>query len=688
MKFQIPNKIFLIFLLLFLTIKANSQVKLDTLLYGIAYYPENMPYDRVDKDIAMMKKAGANVVRMGESSWSLFEKKDGVFDFKWLDKVVDKMYENKIKVIIGTPTYTIPAWLAKKKPAIIATKLNGQKWYFGVRQNMDITNSDYLFYAERIVRQVAQHYAKHPGVIGFQLDNETTTNQANTNSFFNGFVKYVKQKYVTTQALNKAWVLNYWSQRIEDWNDFPARDGTTSPNYKLEWDRYNQKVTSDFLIWQANIVKQYKRKNQFSTHCFNMNWWFPNNAQNQPLIAQSLEVAGLNVYHDTQDKMEGVGISIGGDFTRSFKNDNYLVLETNAQTTGYGNALGQFPPFNGQLRLNAFHHFASGANMVEYWHWHSNHSGNETYWKGILSHDLQPNRVYNEMVQTGNDIKQISSQVINLKRTSKTAILYSSDAFFGFEAMPFGGNYNWELLRAYTALYKLNVPTDFVFPNATNFDNYKLLIIPPLYVASDGLLKKIATYVSNGGQVIFWPKSGFCNQNNTVRNTTQPGLLTQVCGVKYQEFSSVSKMPLKMDTLTNATADNWAELLIPTTAKPMAWYTGNFFENYPAIVTNKFGNGNSIYMGTLVSDNVLNQILKDKCTELNLLDENKLVFPIVHKYGINAIGKKIDYYFNYSNTPQSFVLQTNNNLDLLNNVFLDKNSTITLKPWDFLVIQQ
>jgi len=683
------NKIFLIVLLSILFIsKARSQVKFDTLLYGVAYYPENMPYQRVDEDIVLMKKAGVNIVRMGESSWSLFEKQDGVFDFTWLDKIVDKLYANNIKVIIGTPTYTIPAWMAKKKPEIIATKLNGEKWYFGVRQNMDLTNKDYLFYAERIVRKVAAHYAKNPAVIGFQLDNETTANQCNTPSFFNGFVKYLKQKFVTTDSLNHAWGLNYWSQRIDNWNDFPTRDGTTNPGYKLEWDRYNQKVTSDFLIWQANIVKQYKRTNQFSTHCFNMIWWFPNSSQNQPAIAEHLEVAGLNVYHDTQDRMEGVGISIGGDFARSIKRDNYLVLETNAQTTGSGSANGQSPPFDGQLRLNAFHHYASGANMVEYWHWHSNHSGNETYWKGILSHDLKPNRVYNEMVQTSLDIRKISSHVINLKRTAKTAILYSSDSYFGLEAMPFGGSYNWELLRIYTQLYKMNVAVDFVFPNTKELSKYDLIVVPLLYVANDDLLKRLTEYVRSGGHIIFWPKAGFCNEYNAVRWTDQPGLLSKLCGVTYQEFSSVTKMPLKMDTLANAYADIWAELLQTTTATPLAWYTGNFFEKYPAIVANQFGKGNTIYIGTLLSDNAQKKILQDKCRELNLLDEYHLVFPIVHKYGINSYGKKIDYYLNYSNTVQTFALQSESNIDLLSDKPVLKNSLIVLKPWDLVVIER
>jgi beta-galactosidase GanA len=41
--------------------KAFSQTKFDNVLYGVAYYHEYMPSDRLDKDIQMMKDANITV---------------------------------------------------------------------------------------------------------------------------------------------------------------------------------------------------------------------------------------------------------------------------------------------------------------------------------------------------------------------------------------------------------------------------------------------------------------------------------------------------------------------------------------------------------------------------------------------------------------------------------------------------
>ena len=145
---------------------------MDKIYYGVAYYREYLPEERIDKDIKLMLDAGINYVRIAESTWSTFEKQEGVFDFSTILVVLDKMYENNIDVIIGTPTYAIPAWLEKKYPEVMAITPNGRNKY-GHRQKMDITHPAYLFYAERLIRKLMQAVANHPAVIGFQIDNET-----------------------------------------------------------------------------------------------------------------------------------------------------------------------------------------------------------------------------------------------------------------------------------------------------------------------------------------------------------------------------------------------------------------------------------------------------------------------------------------------------------------------------------
>ena len=176
-------------------------------------------------------------------------------------------------------------------------------------------------------------------------------------------------------------------------------------------------MTTDFLAWQASIVNEYKRPDQFITH----DLAGPPRAEvSERDIARSMDIMAANPYHDTQDRFDGVASSMVGDYTRSLKKTNYLVTETNAQTIGW-DSKEQFPPYDGQLRLDVYTHLSSGANMVEYWHWHSIHNGQETYWKGVLSHDLEPNRAYEEVSRTAHELQRIGSHIVDLHKSNKVA---------------------------------------------------------------------------------------------------------------------------------------------------------------------------------------------------------------------------------------------------------------------------
>ena len=185
-----------------------------TVLYGAAYYHEYMPYERLEKDVEMMKAAGFNVVRLGESTWSLWEPEDGRFEYAWMDRVIDAMTRAGIKVIMGTPTYSIPAWMAKQNPEILARKLNGAQNTYGMRQNINTDSAAYRFYAERLIRKIATRYKDNPNVIGWQVDNETGTYGAANDDVFVRFQHYLEKKFGTPEALSKAWFLNYWGQDL------------------------------------------------------------------------------------------------------------------------------------------------------------------------------------------------------------------------------------------------------------------------------------------------------------------------------------------------------------------------------------------------------------------------------------------------------------------------------------------
>jgi beta-galactosidase len=679
---------------------------LQNVLYGAAYYNEYMPADlqpgRLENDVALMKEAGISVVRMGESTWSLWEPADGHFDYAWMDRVVDAMDKAGIKVILGTPTYSMPAWMAKAHPEFYARPLGGAAVAYGMRQNMDTDNPKFRFYAERVITNLVEHYKDSRAVIGWQIDNETGSNGASNKDVFEGFIGHLKEKFGTTEALNKAWLLNYWGQDVNDWADMPTRDNATSTSYKLEWSRWQQIRVANYLAFQASIVRKYRRPDQFVTQDFGSMMKLD---VNEFKVAQSLDVVANNPYHGTQDHLDGAWQALQGDFSRSLKHKDFLVTETNAQTLGWDSA-GQFPPYDGQLRLDVYTDLSSGANMVEYWHWHSIHAGQETYWKGVLGHDLEKNRAYEEVSRIAHELQKISPEIVDLQIKNQVAILYSVDSSNAISFMPFerqelgwvpgkaAGSYNGILSQIHRALYLANVGADFVFPEAADFSQYKLLIVPALYVADDNLLKKISSYVHDGGHVLMTFKSGFTNENSAVRWERAPGPLREAAGFTYQEFSNLEEpLPLKDSSFQVAAENNkvstWAEFLQLTSAKPLAYYDHPFFGRWPAITRNAFGSGTLTYEGTKLSDELQQAVMMDLISNVGLRSTDQTLPAAVRvKHGTNRSGKRIHYYLNYSSSPVTLTYAYGAGRDLLTGHAIGSGEKVNLAPWDVAIMEE
>ena len=684
---------------------SSPDLNFPTVLYGAAYYNEYMPGDqaaRLEKDVALMKAAGINVVRMGESTWSLWEPEDGQFDYTWMDSIVDAMGKADIKVILGTPTFSIPAWMAHQHPEILARYPDGRPNSYGMRQNMDTDSPAYRFYAERLIRHIAAHYKNNATVIGWQLDNETSSYDAANPDVFAGFQHYLEKKFVSPEALSQAWFLNYWGENIHTWEDLPIRDGAQSTGYKLEWTRWSQMRVTDFLHWQAGLVRECAASTQFVTTDFG---GMMRHDVNEESIASFLDIAADNIYHGTQDHYDGSEQSMQGDFTRSLKHGNFLITETNAQTIGWSSA-SQFPPYDGQMREDVYTHLSNGANMVEYWHWASIAANQETYWKGVLSHDLEPNRAYAEVSRTAHELQKIGPHLVGLQIHNQVAILWSRDSANAIGFMPFTSSasepwgpghstagYDTLVRQIHKSLYDLNVGSDFVFPETSDFSQYKLLIVPALYISDDALLQKISDYVKNGGHVVMTFKSGFANENSAVRWVRAPGPLREAAGFSYQEFSNLDNPLALKDDPFHMGANNqvyyWAEFLMPEHAKVVASYDHPFFGKWPAITRNEFGSGVLLYEGTYLSGALQTVVLKNELQQLSLTGPDQQLPGSVHvQHGINRIGKRIHYYFNYSGESTDLHYSYAAGTNLLDGRAIANAAQITLQPWDLAIIEE
>ncbi len=345
--------------------------------------------------------------------------------------------------------------------------------------------------------------------------------------------------------------------------------------------------------------------------------------------------------------------------------------------------------------------------MVEYWHWHSIHAGQETYWKGVLSHDLEPNRAYAEVSRIAHELKKVGPEIVGLKIKNDVAILYSVDSSNALSFMPFerqggpgwepgkaAGSYNAILSQLHESLYQANVGADFVFPEAADFAGYKLLIVPALYSADDALLKKITDYVHGGGHVLMTFKSGFTNENSAVRWERAPGPLRDAAGFTYQEFSNLEHpLELKGNPFHVTPAGNkvstWAEFLLPTTAKPLAFYDHPFFGRWPALTRNQFGAGSLTYEGTMLSDTLQQAVILDTLRDAGLtVPDQTLPVAVRAKHGTNRAGRRIHYYLNYSAAAVKVPYTYFAGIDLLTGRTTFSGATLSLGPWDVAIIEE
>ena len=645
--------------------------------FGAAYYDEYMPESRVERDMLLMRQAGMNVIRVAESTWSTWEPREGEFDFTCLRRVLDAARRHGISVIVGTPTYAIPPWLARKYPDILAETHDGPGRY-GHRQNMDLTHPGYRRHCEIIIRRLLEEAMPYDNVIGFQLDNETKPYDTCGPRAQAMFQDWLREKYQTVENLNAAFGLAYWSNSLGSWEDMPDVRGTINGSLAAAYEAFQRGLVTEFLTWQRRIVDEYRREDQFVTHNFDYAWkgWSFGLQQDvdQYAAADAVTVAGCDIYHLSAGDLTGAEISFGADLARSLKGgENYLVLETQAQ--------GQlaYAPYPGQLRLQAFSHLAGGAAMVEYWHWHSIHNAIECYWKGILSHDLTPGAAYQEIASVGRDLERLGSRLTGLKTRRSVGILVSgrSQTAVKHDASFSGMDYNEVLRWVYDVLYRLNIPCDLVPDMARDFSGYELLVVPCLYAADRELIAALRRYTAEGGNLLATFRSFFCDEHGAIRHYAQPWGMTEVFGLTYDQFANGKNVP---------GVHTWMELLRPgADTQVLLGYDHYAYESCAAATIHPYGRGQAVYLGAWLEEGRLETLLEELLPRLGV-PVPAVRWPLVVREGINGQGKKLTYLLNYSEAPVSYCV-TRDCEELLSGTCLTAGDSLGLPRWGAAILE-
>ena len=690
------------------------------MLYGVAYYAEYQPYDRLERDLDLMAEADLTVIRVGESVWSTWEPEDGHFSLDWLEPVLDGAHQRGISVILGTPTYAIPPWLARKYPEVRAERRTGVRIPYGHRQDADYSHPAFRFHADRVVRQVVGRYVDHPAIIGYQVDNEPGMELFHNHGAFETFVDRLRERYGDAETLSDRWGLVYWSHRLSRWDDLWVPDGNTVPSYDLAWRRFQSALTTEFISAQTAIVKELARSDQFVTTCMALS----RPAFDAADLNRELDIAAVNPYYPMQaaltmpepppeaaqsrprwNRQAGASaIYLQADLTRAARDQPFLVTETNAMAIGEPHS--NFPAYDGQWRQAAWALVARGARMVEYWHWHSIHYGHESYWLGVLNHDGEPGRCYHEVARIAGDFKRAGAAVADLVPDADVGLLYSRESRWAMEfhsplpveggLEPDPGAYDRIVGRFYDGLFGAGLQADIVYPQHLGSDvdalvaRWPVLVVPALYIADDMLLDLLDGYARAGGHLVLGFRSGYADDEARPRAEVMPGRLREAVGASYGEYTNLAvPVPLRQGSDAGfavpdgATATAWADGLVPEGAETLVHYEHPHLGRWAAVTSNAHGQGRVTYVGTLPDRRLAVALARWLRPAPDVWEDRPDTVTVTSAR--NPEGGRLRFVSNWSWEPTSLALPVAAR-DLLSETDLTRGEALDLAAWDIRVL--
>jgi len=692
----------------------TAAPRFSGVLYGAAYYAEYQPVERTERDLDLMQEAGFTVIRVGESVWSTWEPHEGEFDLEWLLPVLDGAHARGIGVILGMPTYAVPMWLARRHPEIAAESATGRRVPWGGRQEMDQSHPAYRFYAERIVRKVTERYADHPAVIGYQVDNEPGLLLPHNEGVFQRFVDWLRARYGTVEALNEAWGLVYWSHRLSDWADLWRPDGNYQPQYDLEWRRFQSTLATELMRWQADVVREYARADQFITTCVS----YPRPQVADDELVEPLDVVAGNPYYKMQDGLDQPGsaesperwwhasvwaLHLWGDRAWSSADCQYLVTETDAQSIG--GPWTNFPPYPGQLQQAAFALLARGGRMVEYWHWHTLHFGTETYWGGVIPHSGEPGRIYREVAQIGAAFAAIGSALDAYVPDADVLMLYSTDtkwSFQGYSALaaadggPDRNAYEHIFDAYYQGLFEAgaqvriqHVKRFLATPVEELVRRHPVLVAPALYVAGDDVLAHLRAYAEAGGHLVLGIRTGYGDELGRARWEVAPARFTDAARLRYDVYSTLeAELPVTsagvLELEDGAAGGRWVDVLEVDGAEVLARFAANELGADAALTTASFGTGRVSYLPTVpnpaLARSVARWLVPDRANLAWSAGETVSVVT-----GVSA-GRRIAFVSNWSSVPSEVVVPAGMR-DLVSGARHAAGSPLLLAPRSAVVLE-
>ena len=627
--------------------------------YGACYYPEYWTDKQVAEHVRLMKKAQFNVVRMGEFAWCKFEPLEGQYEFDWLDSTIERLHREGISTVLCTPTCIPPMWVYGKYPDILIVDRDGRQVQPGSRCHCCKNAPAYIELCDRIVEQVAEHYAAAEGVIGWQTDNEFGCHDS-TRCYCShcerAFRAWLERKYGSVEAVNEAWGTSFWGFDFNEWDEIPLpRRMSVGPNpsHWLDFVRFSSDTQVQFQRRQYAMLKE-RCPDHFVTH--NYMGRFPDIDYYK--LSEHVDFPSWDNYPDRHgDPFE---VSYAHEITRSFRG-KYWVMEQKSGPTGSSDdgLLGEQPE-RGEIRRWAWQALANGADAVVYFRWQACTGGAEQYWHGILDHDGLPRRRFREVGRVGKEFAQIAEYLEGTRVESKVALIRDFDTLWSFERQPTapGFDYDRHCFDLYRAVKRTGHTCDIIAPDA-DFGPYRVVLAPSLSIVDGELAQRLEAFVRDGGTLVLTPQSGSRTPTNLMAIGTRPGSLVSLTSATvgevrplYQGQTATIQFARGPLIAQQIPVETWVEALECMSAEPVAEYLEEPIKGKPAIVRNALGSGQVFYLGVYLPRDVLEKFLDGVLPEHQVKDIPESVEVTQRK----GDGYRLVFFINHGSTDQTVTL--------------------------------
>lgn len=576
------------------------------MFYGVQYYPEHWPKERWAVDAQMMLEAGINVVRMGEFAWSALEPHEGTLDFDWMDQAVALLDAHGIKTIMCTPSRTPPPWVFARYPGVANVGADGHTVNYGRRYTIGLSHSEFVQLSQRIDHAVIEHFSGNDAIAGWQVDNEVGGgNDCYCERCRRRFHRYLERKYTSSsgeasiEALNAAWGSRFWSFHFTTWEEVPLP--ANNPQLSLEYRRFLSELNVEFTRWRSERIHELDPGKWVTTNFQSFSVRHTDYAQ----VAKVIDLNGMNHYPPRSPE---------------FILDYYRGARGTMLPVEQFTRLLPVDTGPGWMRLWAYMAIAHGACGVNFFRWRCCRWGQEQHRDGILPHDGQRARRYEELVQMGAEIARVGERIDRTRPHSEVAILMSYESRWALEAGM--GVPAWDpaqdAIAIHDTLRDQNVPTDALDPRE-DLSSYRLVFGPRLFCIDRHIAENLSAFVEHGGTLCLTAPSGVVDEHNVSFDVPRPGPLADAAGIRVSDLSPLHEpLPLHSDAipeLEGAEASILSDEVHPVTAEVLATYGSGWREDLPAITSHRFGKGHVIYVGTSLRGESLSALVTHMCTQ-------------------------------------------------------------------------